>query len=279
MTRSITSHRGGPQTRRVEAGNLRAGVPAMRLTVCATMLCLLGSCATYYEPNAHNVPLFQHQGEARVTAGMNEGSAGLGHTDGTDFQGAYAITNHVGVMANVFCAGGTDDMTGDTGKGRLVEGGAGYYRPVTDHWVFETYAGAGLGLLTRSTGFGQMSVNVRRAFLQPSFGFASRGFDAALSLRVCGLTYSGIPERSIDDEGAYMVQELREARSSMLAEPALTVRVGWESVKLQFQVGLSENLTHPEFAQGDRYASLGACVTGKNRRQTASAPEPTEADR
>jgi hypothetical protein len=280
MSSSIVPDRIKSATRSIDARRCRGGIDPVGRAAWATVLCLLSGCATYYEPNAHNIPLFQEKGEVRVAAGINEGSAGLGHTDGKDFQGAYAVTDHVGVMVNMFFTGNTDDLSGDTGKGRLVECGAGYYSPVTDHFVFETYGGAGLGRLTRSGTLGQTSVSARRVFLQPSLGYASRGFDAALSLRVCGLTYYGIPEHSVDDNGRYMAQELKAAGSSLLAEPALTLRAGWEPIKLQLQAGLSRNLTHPDFAQGDSYMSLGVYVTGKNRDKTAvSVPRPPETGR
>lgn len=279
MVHPIASRRGQSALHRVGATVRRCGVQTLGLAVWATVLCLLNGCATYYKPNSQNVPLFQERGEVRAVVGANKGGPSWGEAEGRDFQGAYAVTNHLGVMANMFFISDADDWSGDTGKGRLVECGVGYFSPLSGHWVFETYGGAGLGKLTRIGTFGRTSVSARRVFLQPSIGYASRGFDAALSLRMCGLTYSGIPEVPMDYEGEHMAQALRDARSSILVEPAFTIRAGWEYLKLQLQIGQSRNLTHPDFAQGDRYVSLGAYVTSKNSYKKANVQRLPETGR
>jgi hypothetical protein len=186
---------------------------------------------------------------------------------GVDFQGAYAVTDKIGVMANVYFAGAADRMTGDEGRGRLFEGGVGYYRPVNARSVFETYGGAGFGTLTLERGDGSRtaSINGQRVFVQPAIGFTSKWFDAAVSLRLCGLHYSDIPEDLSDARDIDAARELAEMKSSFLAEPALTLRGGWNYLKLQFQGGLSENLTHPDFPQVEGYVSIGGYVAMKGR--------------
>ena len=186
---------------------------------------------------------------------------------GADLQGAYAVTNRLGLIANVYLAGATDVETGDEGRGRLFEGGVGYYRSVSERFVFETYGGAGFGSVTHLHGKdpGKASVDAQRVFLQPAIGFTSNWFDAALSLRLCGLHYSSIAERLTDGRDLDAAQALEDARSSFLAEPSLTVRAGWKYFKLQLQLGLSKNLTHPEFPQVESYVSIGGHVAMKNR--------------
>jgi hypothetical protein len=203
-----------------------------------------------------------------VAAGLNEEMEVLGSSiTGGDFQGAYAVTNNVGVMANVYFAGATDDETGGEGKGRLFEGGVGYYRPLSDRLVFETYGGGGFGTVTHIHGQdpSRASVSAQRAFLQPSMGFTSNWFDAALSLRLCGLHYSGIPENLTNARDIDAARELADMRSSFLAEPSLTVRGGWKYLRLQVQLGFSKNLTHADFPQVESYVSIGGYVAMKPR--------------
>ena len=52
---------------------------------------------------------------------------------------------------------------------------------------------------------------------------------------------------------------------SILFEPALTVRLGYKNVKLQYQIGMSYNITNPDFPQENMMMSLGIClVLGKD---------------
>jgi hypothetical protein len=54
---------------------------------------------------------------------------------------------------------------------------------------------------------------------------------------------------------------------SGLIEPALTLRGGWRQFKLQVQLGMSRNLTHPDFPQVENYVSVGGYVAmGKGNR-------------
>lgn len=241
----------------------------LRLATVALASCLLSGCATvYYGPNSHNVPLFQKKGEARIAAGWNHEAEIFGsNTSGGEVQGAYAVTDKIGIVANVYVAGASDQETGDEGRGRLFEGGAGYFRPVSRRVVFETYAGAGFGTLThvRGSDSGKASVNAQRIFVQPSIGFTSDWFDAAGSLRMCALDYSGIPEHPVDARDVAAAQELNANKFSLLAEPSLTLRAGWRYAKLQLQVGLSKNLTHPDLPQVGSYISLGAYIATKHR--------------
>ena len=202
----------------------------LRLAAYLVISGALSGCATvYYAPNSHNVPLFQAKGEWRAAAAFNgEGSFFGSNTNGGDFQAAYAITDKVGLMANGYVASKADEETGEGGRGRLFEGGVGYYGPVSERFVFETYAGAGGGTLSYvdRSGAGRASVNASRIFLQPSIGFTSKWFDAALSVRMVGLHYVGIPEHLTDGRLADAAREIAENKSSFLTEPALTLRAG-----------------------------------------------------
>jgi hypothetical protein len=61
------------------------------------------------------------------------------------------------------------------------------------------------------------------------------------------------------------VQYLKDAGTQYLFEPALTVRVGYDVVKVQAQFGHSYNLTNRNFRQDRDIASLGIVYTfGRN---------------
>ncbi len=52
-------------------------------------------CITLYKPNSINTPLLKVQGELKGTVGLSESGCGL-----LNVQGAYALSNHVGVLLN-----------------------------------------------------------------------------------------------------------------------------------------------------------------------------------
>jgi hypothetical protein len=49
--------------------------------------------------------------------------------------------------------------------------------------------------------------------------------------------------------------------SSLLVEPALTIRGGWKFVKIQTQLGLSRNLTNPGLMQEEVNLNVGLYIT------------------
>src|SRR3954464_4198488 len=80
------------------------------------------SCTSrYYVPNQHNVPLFHEKGELRLSGGTSGGD----EVSGTEMQGAYAVTDRLGVIGNVFAA---TSGANDGSHGYFAEGGTGYFR-------------------------------------------------------------------------------------------------------------------------------------------------------
>jgi hypothetical protein len=236
------------------------------------VLLLLGSCShKFYAPNTHAVPLFQQQGEARAS-----GMVWTGHeVNGVELQGAYALTDRVGMMVNVIAAKGGE--VGDTrsGNGYLLEAGSGYFRPLGEYGVFEAYAGLGTGQAknryydSQSATFTATStVGLLRVFVQPSIGITTPYLDGAFSTRVAWLsmrnpreTARGQPSFSGDHEWQF----IRLNPNTLLFEPAATLRAGWKYCKVQLQLGLSVNVIHPEFPQENINMSLGLYLSLANK--------------
>ena len=225
------------------------------------LLIFLSSCEQYYYiPNSHNVPLFQEKGEIRAWGTLNK------KIYLNEYQAAYALTNHIGLMSNLFVVP-LDKDTPDfnDGGGYLFEAGAGYFTKVNKHWVFESYAGYGAGNVQniyfedRPYGWfgteyfytGRTKMNINRAFIQPTFGYSGNYFDCAFSSRFSTIWYTNIRMYDITDEFAY-TSDMNLMRKNIFTqfEPAFTVRAGWKYMKLQAQYGLSINMNHPQF----RYA-------------------------
>ena len=106
----------------------------------------LSSCSPqFYTPNTQNVPLISEKGDNRLSV--------AGNGNQVELQGAYGITDAFAVQANGGWFLPRKEDNGNGGSGNFFELGAGYYTPVMDHFIFETY-----GLI----GFGSMKNNFPR---------------------------------------------------------------------------------------------------------------------
>ena len=96
-------------------------------------------------------------------------------------------------------------------------------------------------------------MNISRYFVQPSFGFTSKYFDAVISSRIAILNYSNI---EVEGFPIFEINIIQNNKSSALFEPAIIIRGGWKYVKLQFQYVRSTNLTSSNFPQLDEIYNL-----------------------
>ena len=74
--------------------------------------------------------------------------------------------------------------------------------------------------------------------------------------------YSNI-EGNLIYEGLGQVKYLEDNSSNLLIEPAITLRTGFDKVKLQLQYGYSINLTKNDFKQDKTFLTLGVNFTFK----------------
>lgn len=219
---------------------------------------LVASCSPkYYSPNTQNVPLMREQGQTNLTV--------AGNTNQVEFQGAYGITEHVAVQLNGGLFIPKDLDNGNGGSGNFVEGGAGYFTPVGTNFVFEAYGLFGFGgfenhlpstVENHPATTGDISANIARYSIQPSFGYVTKYFTVAVSSRISSLNYNKISGDLIFEDRE-QVNYLKENKSLMLLEPALTIRGGLQKFKLQLQVGGSFNLSNNSFRQDNAFMTLG----------------------
>lgn len=221
----------------------------------AVLSLLMAACSPkYYVPNTQNVPLFTDAGQVSLTA--------VGNGNQVEFQGAYALTNSIGIMANTGFYNPKDDGNGNGGSGKLFEGGIGYYKPFGEHLVFETYGLVGFGDFenhfpsTGSSNTGKISGKLSRFALQPAIGFTANRFSIALSSRLSSLHY-GEPDGDLIFDNEDQIAYLTENDAFFLVEPALTLRAGLKKIKLQLQLTRGFNLTDKEFRQEESLLSVG----------------------
>ncbi len=228
-----------------------------KTTLILTSIFLAGCSPKFYTPNTQNVPLISEQGETNLTLS--------GNGNQVEFQGAYGLTNGFAIMANGGLFIPADINNGDGGSGKFVELGGGYFKPINDNFVFETYGIVGFGSMenhfpstvsANPQTSGKISANIMRYGIQPNFGYKSKYFTAAISTRIVSLNYNSINGDLIydqTDQNAY----LKSNDANFLLEPAITIKGGFEKLKLQLQYGYSVNLTNSNFKQDNAYLTLG----------------------
>ena len=102
-----------------------------KLIIFAVAIAFASCSPKYYTPNTQNVPLISEKGETNLTL--------AGNGNQVEFQGAYGVGNNIAIQANggIFIPADLDN--GNGGSGKFVEFGVGYFIPVTESLVFETY--------------------------------------------------------------------------------------------------------------------------------------------
>lgn len=229
-----------------------------RLSLPAALVIVLSGCtSTYYMPNTQNVPAID------AKSGTSVGLAGNGEQ--VEFQAAYGITDALAIQANAAWFIPHDQDNGNGGSGSLYEGGVGYYKNISDRWLFDTYALVGSGrmenhfpsTLPSAPGTtGKIQADALRYGLQPGVTYHTPYFSVSGSVRAMQLSYSNITG-SLYLDNVQQQQYLADKSNSFLFEPAITIRGGLERVKLQLQLLHSINLTHSDFKQNNTLLSFG----------------------
>lgn len=205
---------------------MKTNVPRLiKFFVTGILLISIFSCSPEYLPNMASTPLFEDKGELQANVG-----AGI---SGTDAQLAYAVTDHIGVMANTSFRSQTNDTTDDFHRHNFAEFGAGYYTNIAQNATISVYGGYGLGNVKSKVDNNLIDNDVtdadfNRIFLQPSIGVTTKHFDASFAPRLVFV--------DVD----YDEEVLNEAKGyHPIIEPVITTRFGFEYVKFITQAGLS----------------------------------------
>lgn len=221
---------------------------------------LLSSCSTsMYVSNAVNAPLLKEKGEVKASMDQN------------DVQVAVAVANHIGVMANGFCKiyQGPDGYKHD---GRLGELGLGYFKAFKNNLVFETYAGAGIGLVRKKNTFysDDSALHIQsfeaqgtKAFFQPGIGYCGRFFEAAFTPRFTYVKYTHFKSLGYSEEELavdYIDHERILNDYFAFAEPAITLRTGFRFIKVQVQYGLTLDIGPQEIKHPRDFGNIGIVI-------------------
>lgn len=187
---------------------------------------LFQSCSPTYVANMTNVPLLKGQGEFK--ASVNTGTSDI------EPQFSYAITDHIGIMANG-CFSFHDERSDNSPfspKRNFFEGGIGYLSHSEEHQVIEFFGGYGKGFVGNNYNIAQssdyFSADYQRFFIQPSIGLRGKYLEGGFAFRFSYLTIDKyLIDQNISTQHFYF-------------EPTFTFRGGFENAKAVIQIGLSK---------------------------------------
>ncbi|MBC9912777.1 hypothetical protein [Chitinophaga varians] len=225
----------------------------------------LTSCARHiYSPNAANAPLLKEKNEFKASISPY------------NLQAAFAVTNHIAIMANgqyVYKIATPDNDNNNTDndlftnqalRGGVVEGAIGFFQPLDPRkkMVLDVYAGGGAGGFRTLAPYSnneqglnredyRLSNRFAKFFIQPSIGFVHPVVEAAFSSRFSFVNFydSYIGPKAYANDATAKADFLKvAAKPTAFYEPAFTVRVGYKYVKFQsqllFSVPLNDNLSN-----------------------------------
>ncbi len=222
----------------------KRNIPAsvFRYLVFAVII-TLNACTSSYYPNTVNVPILESAGESNVSALLGD--------FGTEIQTAYAISNHIALMAN----GGlkTTNIGFDSVRSAYFIGelGAGFLQQYNDEYLISAFVGYGVYQIDHENfkNYSDSSIIGKRAFVQPSVTYLGEYADVSFATRLCYVDYT----LNNDQHYFYAI------------EPSITFEAGEDAIKFLAQVRYSniheQEVDLYEFAIIDKlYFSLGIKV-------------------
>ncbi len=204
-------------------------------------------------------------------------SAGVGtHSQGNsvEVQAAYAVGNHLAVSTNLmYVKESYKDK--NAAQAHYLEGAVGHFSSINHKYIFEVYAGLGTGtqkheywtipfVFTNDTAKyeGTSELHFNKFFVQPSLGYSWGNVDIAVSGRLSYINFDKIHNNIATTNGNfYDVAQIAQNNASLLFEPALTMRAGWDNIKFQLQWQWTNNLSNPSLNFNKATVGLGFIVT------------------
>lgn len=179
-------------------------------------------CAPVYVPTVINQPLFAEKGDFRASL--------HGGISGWDLQSAYALTDHIGIMAQGSFENYNSDESDNYHHHAFGEVGGGYFKTMGPFGRLEAYGGAGIGKINVLNGSGYLEdysdAILGKVFIQPGIGISSDYVDLSFASR---FVWADILDESVH-------------HNRFFYEPAITGKVGYKNVKGVLQVGFSAPL-------------------------------------
>lgn len=245
--------------------------------VCLALVCCTGFTACYtprymYSPNATNVPNLTAKGDSKLAVYYSFGNKGRRslpdgddakafRNNGLDAQGAYAFSNHLGVLVNHSTRRETNsgsfeniiDSAVIRYKRRLTELGVGYFgRFNKSKSLFQVFVGYSFG----QSGFTDAGkdggnvyynryhrANISKVFLQPAIqADISPNFTTAFANRFNFVFYGNVQTDYTNEEQVRYLLDQVGGRATVFWEPSLINNFGIKELpglRFELQVGFA----------------------------------------
>ncbi|MCF2444495.1 hypothetical protein L0657_11055 [Dyadobacter sp. CY345] len=205
------------------------------LIFCATAL-LSGCSPYYYSPNKVNIPNLRERNDMRLDAGFGGGWI----MKGADLQAAYAITSHVGIMANGALTGSRESSTNfserEYTKSRYLEAGLGYFTKFEENqnWALEIFGGGGMGdYKVRYDPEKLARLNMNKFFIQPSLSYSlpRKNIEFGIGSKFSGVDYNLKSATILDTYDFERVARIVNRSLVVFWEPSFRFSAGSETIK------------------------------------------------
>jgi hypothetical protein len=205
------------------------------------ILVTVASCSpVVYSTIGQNVPLFRSKGEVSADASIVSSDDG----DGGGFQFAAAPGNNFAIITSFYSL--ANKTSGEwRGQGSYFEFGAGrfgYLDPGKKTFITEVFLGMGFGGIKNEdqNSASRVDVTFIKPFVQPSIGISGKWYDVALTPRFALVSYTN--NTITVDDPQYQTeaeQYFDDKKNTFVFEPGITIRLGYKSVRGQFQYNAS----------------------------------------
>lgn len=228
---------------------------------------ILNSCGpVLYSNVGQNVPLLQEKGEFSGQFSYSA-SSGAWSADGIGLQGAYAISEKVGIISSFSSLWGTDESQDYEweGNGTYFELGAGLFGGKQENkFLYEAFAGIGSGSIRNTSLVNRgefFNVKYLKPFIQPSVAFSTKYFEMALTPRIAYISYTSQDDFQFgqNPEQIDPREYFDKNHNTMVFEPGIMIRGGFPGAKLELQYSYS-TLKEPleeYFVINSDYFSIG----------------------
>lgn len=243
------------------------------LTLFGFLVLFLISCAPVYVPNARNAPLFTKKGQVQGTA-----MAGL---NGTDFQGAYSITDNIALAGNFAFSEYIDSLNGgsylsNNFKYKYFEGAVGYFKS-EGNAIYEVFAGYGMGdglsFANNEHAPSRISDEItgkyRRLFIQPSIGFRKKDLQLIVTARLSFVDFYELKK--------FGNPEFINTRTTLFFEPAVTLKLNFIEdrlfIPIQAGVNMPANIYQTDYGYSFISTSVGLGFRFNTKKEKENSDE------
>ena len=206
----------------------------IKLLLIFLVTLLLASCTTLYQPNSLNIPLLEKKNEGSLIVSTG--------TNLFEIQSAYAITDNYAIMFNYSKADNGGELSFKQSFGEFA---VGYFAPLNNINVVETYLGGGYGkssnldkwdLPDNSETTFKSSSTFFRLFAQGNFGVKTDNVELGVAVRA---SYLHLSELKIQEYSSDI------SIDGFFIAPVLFLRIGLPPLKLNAQLGFSYSANYP----------------------------------